>query len=503
MLYQYVWRNWSYFSDRNVKFVRGWPIFGSTYSTVLGWESGATAYQAAYQAFPDEKFIGIYEMPGKPAYLIRDPDLVKKVTISDFDHFVNHQFKLEQDIDPLIDRSLFFIHDERWRQMRSTMSPNFTGSRMRAMHELIARYTEEFVATLKDVNANDQSHIYESKKLIAQYASDIIATTAFGIEMNTLKDPDNEFFKVGTEIANFDFWAGLKFMGCLNFPALMRVLKVKLMSEKNTNFLRHVVNDNIEQRKKNNIVRNDFIDLMIKARDDSQTTQDDADDINIGFSTVEESTMKQQSATKSKLGKCSNHVMFLRLCDVWLILSSFVRWFLLTELTSDDIVAQCVIFFIAGFDTISSTVAFMFHELALHPDIQTKIINEIETVKKELNGERLNYGSLPKLKYMDMFMSETMRRWSPTPFNDRLCSKAYVMENSDGTKVQVNPGETIIIPAYALQMDEKYFKNAEKFDPERFSDANKSSVHPGTYMPFGLGPRKFLYALCNYRLWIH
>lgn len=266
--------------------------------------------QECYGAFPDEKFIGIYDVFGVPAYLIRDPDLVKQVTTTDFDHFVNHKFKFEQDIDPLVDRSLFFIHDERWRQMRAAMSPNFTGSRMRAMHELIVRYTEEFVATLKDANDNKESHIYEAKKLMSRYASDIIATTAFGIEINSLKDPDNEFFKVGSEIANFDFWSSIKFLGVLNFPTLMRALKIRLFSDKNSNFLRHVINDNIEQRKKNHIVRNDFIDLMMKARDDSQTTQDETDDINVGFSTVEEATVKQQPATKSNLGKCSNHVMF-------------------------------------------------------------------------------------------------------------------------------------------------------------------------------------------------
>lgn len=167
----------------------------------------------------------------------------------------------------------------------------------------------------------------------------------------------------------------------------------------------------------------------------------------------------------------------------------------LTAFTNDDIVAQCVVFFLAGFDTISNTVSFMFHELAVNPDIQMQLYSEIEAVKKELNGQQLNYETLQKFKYLDMVLSESMRRWSTVPVSDRICTKAYVLENNDGTKVQVKPGDSIIIPVYALQMDEKYFKNAEKFDPERFSDANKTSVHPGTYMPFGLGPRKYIYMI--------
>lgn len=303
VVYHYVWRNWSFFSDRNVKYVRGWPILGSTYRTLLGLESGAIAYQQCYEAFPNERFIGIYETFNVPTYLIRDPDLVKQLTIGDFDHFVNHRTVLEQGVDPLLDRSLFFVQDEQWRRLRAATSPNFTGSRMRAMHELIVRYTENFVATLKDIHDNDESHIYNAKVLISQYANDIIASTAFGVELNTLKNPDNEFYKVGTDITNFGFLTSLKFIACLNFPGLMKALRVRLISAESMNFLRNIVTDNIEQRKTKRIARNDFIDLMVKSRDESQTTKDDADDINIGFSAVEETT---QPSTKSTMGKLSN-----------------------------------------------------------------------------------------------------------------------------------------------------------------------------------------------------
>lgn len=304
-VYHYVFRSWSFFSDRNVKFVRGWPLLGSTYRAVLGLEPGAISYQRCYEAFPNEKFIGIYEVFGEPTYLIRDPDLVKKMAITDFDHFVNHKAVFEKDVDPMVDRSLFFIHGERWRQMRATMSPNFTGSRMRAMHELILRYTNDFVATLKDLNDKNASQVYNTKALISKYANDIIATTAFGVEVNTLKDPENEFYKAGLDITNFSLLASLKFMGCLQFPKLMKALNIRLISDKSTNFMRHVVTENIEQRKKHQIVRNDFIDLMMKAKDGNQSNANDADDINIGFSTVEESTMKQQPAQKPNTGELS------------------------------------------------------------------------------------------------------------------------------------------------------------------------------------------------------
>lgn len=160
-------------------------------------------------------------------------------------------------------------------------------------------------------------------------------------------------------------------------------------------------------------------------------------------------------------------------------------------LTTDEIAAQCVAYLMAGFDTISNTMGFLFHELAVNPDVQMQLHREVETIRTELDGQPLNYVTLQKLNYLDMVVSESMRRWSTVPFSDRICTKSYTLETNDGTHVQLNPGDSILIPVYALQMDEKYFKNAKKFDPERFASENRTRIHPGTYMPFGLGQREF------------
>lgn len=45
------------------------------------------------------------------------------------------------------------------------------------------------------------------------------------------------------------------------------------------------------------------------------------------------------------------------------------------------------------------------------------------------------------------------------------------------------------IPIYGIHHDPTYFPNPDKFDPERFSDENKHNIQPGTYLPFGIGPR--------------
>lgn len=152
-------------------------------------------------------------------------------------------------------------------------------------------------------------------------------------------------------------------------------------------------------------------------------------------------------------------------------------------------VGQCLVFFLAGFDTISSLMTFMSFELAVNPDIQERLRKEIDDVREELGSKPLTYEAVQKMKYLDMVVSESLRKWPSAVAIDRLCNKPYTMENSDGSKVHLKPGDGIWLPIHALLHDPEYYPNPEEFDPERFNDSNKGNINPMTYLPFGVGPR--------------
>lgn len=134
-------------------------------------------------------------------------------------------------------------------------------------------------------------------------------------------------------------------------------------------------------------------------------------------------------------------------------------------------------------------VSCLVHELACNPDIQRRLHDEITALLADRKATLLSYEAMQTMKYLDMVVSETLRRWSLGVTTDRKVNSPYVLEKYDGTKVQLNVGDSILFPIYAMHMDPKYFPNPEKFDPERFSDANKGSIPSGVYSPFGMGPR--------------
>lgn len=157
--------------------------------------------------------------------------------------------------------------------------------------------------------------------------------------------------------------------------------------------------------------------------------------------------------------------------------------------TDDDLVAQCVVFFMAGFTPVATAFSFLCYELSLNPDIQKRLFEEIMETERHLNGEQLTYEALQNMKYMDMVVSELFRKWPPSNMLDRVVNKQYIMEDTDGSKVVLEPNIKLWIPVFAIHRDPKHFPKPDIFDPERFSDENKKHIHSCALLTFGNGPR--------------
>lgn len=134
-------------------------------------------------------------------------------------------------------------------------------------------------------------------------------------------------------------------------------------------------------------------------------------------------------------------------------------------------------------------MCFLAHELAINPDVQKKLQEEIELNCVNEEGKfQVDYESILKMKYLDMVISECLRKWPPAMITERLCTSNYILMG-DNEAVEIEKDISIWVPVYCLHHDPKYFSDPEKFDPERFNDENKDNIVPFSYLPFGAGPR--------------
>lgn len=394
-------------------------------------KSFAEEIKMLYDLHPDAKYIGAFNF-SKSVVLIRDLELIKSVGIKNFDAFHDHLFFGTADQDPLFGTNLFALCGDKWREVRALLSPAFTANKMRAMFQLISECAVNFSEYL--MNVPSDKRVMEMKDICSRYANDVIASCAFGINVDSMRDPDNDFYAFGKKATNFGTISLIKILLYQHTPMLMRLLKLKLIDNRTSAFFVNLVADTIRIRKEKGITRPDVIQLLI------------------------------DSNSKREPGR---------------------------ELTILDMTSQAFIFFVAGFETSSTLMSFAAHEIAVNPDIQEKLQNEIDKVVKDTNGQP-SYEAINELKYLSAVINETLRMYPAQPMTDRLCVKDFELPAAlpDVKPYVVKKGTNVWIPFYGLQHDPEYFPEPNKFNPERFFDENKGDqCNLNAYYPFGLGPR--------------
>ncbi|KAI4461650.1 cytochrome p450 [Holotrichia oblita] len=368
-------------------------------------------------------FGGLY-LISKPALLIVEPELIKKILSKDFVYFTSHGVHVDEEKDP-ISGNLFGLDGDKWRNMRVKLTPTFTSGKIKMMYHTILTCGEPMVDHVKMLSRKGE--LLNAKEVLACFTTDVIGSCAFGIDCNSFKDPNSEFRKFGRQIFDLSWRASFYRLIKLIMPRL----KLSTMNKEVKKFFTNSFKDIVIFRQTSKVKRNDFIQLMLEINEKAEANGT-TDSLSIG-----------------------------------------------------QMLAQSVMFFAAGFETSSTTMTFCLHELAHKLDIQEKLRKEIITTFQKHDG-KLTYDAVMEMKYLNMVLEETLRKYPPGAVIHRVCTKDYIIE---GKNTKVEAGTTAFISILGLHTDPEYFPNPDSFDPERFSDENRSSIRPYTYLPFGEGPR--------------
>ncbi|XP_057336079.1 cytochrome P450 9e2-like [Microplitis mediator] len=421
------------FENTSIPYIKPWPIFGNMMEIFLRKISFPEQLKKIYDLDPRAKYFGYYDF-SSPVIVIRDPELIKDIGIKNFDSFIDHRGFVDPALDPLFGRNLFSLRGDTWRELRNLLSPSFTSSKMKVMFKLMCQCSDNFSSYFVEqmVKSKIESQTIASKEVFTRYTNDVIATCAFGITIDSMRDPDNDFYRIGRKSANFEGSLGYKMLYMRSFPRLSKWLKLKLIDSHADTFFTRLVSDTVKVRSENNISRADMIQLMMETKN-------------------------------------PNHNGRLNITDM---------------------TAQAFVFFLAGFDTTAGLMCFMAHYLAENPEMQEELQQEVDQVYEDFNGNP-SYEAINGMKYLDAFLNETMRIYPIASMVDRVCIKDYelppVVPGED--KYILKAGDYVWFPVYPIHRDPNYYPDPDKFDPGRFLDNAKAFSNSPTYLPFGIGPR--------------
>ncbi|XP_066905465.1 uncharacterized protein [Halyomorpha halys] len=434
LLYKYYISAYDLWKTRGIPYYPSKFPFGSTHKMFTSNKFQGDLHDEMYKKLAPHPLFGFFVIRA-PVLHVRDPELIQLILTKEFSHFRDRMnMKLsEKDV---LSQNLFNLEGEKWRALRVKLTPTFTSGRMKAMFPLFINCAGAFDSLILSKIGCD----VDIKDLVGRLTTDIICNCAFGLDINTINEPDHKLRKIGAEAFKMKFIDQVKMIIIQSMPKLAEKIGARFTPKETEDYILKLVENTIEFREKNNIKRNDFLDLLLQLKNKGTIGDSMKDE-------VEE--QKYQSF----------------------------------EFTVGLMAAQCFVFFLAGFETSSSVQSFCLYELALNQDIQTKVKKEIDEIIEKHGG--LTYQAVNEMDYLDMVISETLRKYPTLTLLMRYCSKSITTPY--GYKIEA--GDTLVIPVWSLHHDPQYFPNPEKFDPERFSAQNRESIKPYTYLPFGEGPR--------------
>ncbi|KAF2897837.1 hypothetical protein ILUMI_08338 [Ignelater luminosus] len=415
--------------------------FGNAGELVLQKRTIGLEFKHVYDEFKKRglKYGGYYFFM-RPLFVPVDLDLVKHIMAKDFAHFTDHVIHINEQSDPL-SVHLFSLKGQKWKGLRAKLTPTFTSGKMRMMFQTLVDCSTGLVNVMDKFVMEKQA--IDIKEIVGRFTTDIIGSCAFGIDCSSLKNPDSEFRQYGKKFFDTSVKDSIVRLLTLTAPEIFTVLRLSSHRKDVTNFFMNVVRQTVNYREENNIVRKDFMHLLLQLKNNVKITENDLGDLKSNKSDAE------------------------------------------AALSMTELAAQCFVFFIAGFETSSTTSTFCLYELSKNTELQQNLRDEINRVLEKHNG-KITYDAMMEMVYMDKCINETLRKYPPVPVHTRECTKTYNVPNSN---VVLKKGSFVFIPVMGIQHDPEYFPDPDKFDPERFSEENKANRHSAAWTPFGDGPR--------------
>ncbi|UMM15539.1 hypothetical protein L5515_012947 [Caenorhabditis briggsae] len=450
VLSYYLWI-WIYWRRRGVPGPLGYPVVGSFLSTI---EHTNPQYLQIREWTKQYGSVYGYTEGTMKTLIVSEMDLVHQLFVTQYDNFYGRKLNPIQGNPEKDDRAnLFSAQGYRWKRLRAIASPTFSNNSLRKINLTVEDCAIELLRHIEEQTTGGEP--INMLQFYQEFTMDVIGRIAMGqIDSQMFRNPLLNFVK-----AIFaDNRKHIPLIGGV-FPVLAQIFRyfmLKFPFLGAANFI-HVhktmvsaVHNRIAQREedKNNGIEpgepQDFIDLFLDAR---------AEDVE---------HFGESNADFSKSSSYNNR-----------------------QLTTMEVVGQCTVFLIAGFDTTALSLSYSTFLLATHPEIQKKLQEEVDI---ECPDSVITFDQLSKLKYMDCVIKETLRLYPlGTLANSRRCMRATKLGN-----VEVEVGTMVQVDTWSLHTDTKVWgDDAKEFKPERWllPETDKIS-QKGGYIPFGLGPRQ-------------
>ncbi|XP_016383158.1 cytochrome P450 3A30-like [Sinocyclocheilus rhinocerous] len=420
-----VWPH-GFFKKLGIPGPRPWPFFGTFLSYTKGFCNFDMECAKKYG-----KVWGIYD--GRlPILMVTDLEMIKAIMVKEcYSTFTNRRETNAGLAGPFAD-GITVVKDERWKRIRSSLSPYFTSGRLKEIFPIAVTHADRFI---KNMQKRDHEQPVKVKEVVAPYSLDVVTSSSFSVDIDSINNADDPFVTNIKKFFKFSLFSPLILILAL-FPSVANLLGkmgISIFSRSSVDFFYNVLRKIKDEHNKESNGRVDFLKLMIQNQIPDEKFEDTSDQPVKG-------------------------------------------------LTDHEILSQSFVFILGGYETTSTTLTYLLYNLATNPDCLEKLVLEIDTNFPP--DTPITYDALMKMDCLEMAINESMRLLPTAPRLERVCKKTVEL---NGVTI---PKDTLVgIPTYVLCRDLQLWESPDEFRPERFSPECKSEMNQYAFMPFGLGPR--------------
>ncbi|CAL8096999.1 unnamed protein product [Orchesella dallaii] len=402
----------------------------------------------------------------RPQLMITDADMVKEIFVKQFSNFVNRP-----DAQGETEHNLARLRDNEWKENRRVLNPSFTTKKLKSL-AVMMNNVEDILMEILDEKSN-KKEVVPAYKTAQGLTFQVITKTAFAMDVDCQRDENHPLYQNIKKWLNYPF-SPLIFL-ILMFPGLKHLFRFLLRFESRNKIfidIQNHIRGIIKFRRSTpdgNEGQTDLIGLMIDASAGKHAADQTAE--------LTTDILKEDDAQTNNNAESDKKVKGL-LTDS--LNKQKVLKYLLTD---DQIVDNCILFLMAGFDSTSNTLAFALHLLATEPEIQERAYEEI---MREIGDLKLiSAEDSRKLAYIEQIVYETLRLFPPVPvFLHRECKETVTIKG-----ITIPAGTVCETPPWVLHRDEEYWPEPDKFDPDRFAPENQTETQKFAFAPWGKGPR--------------
>ncbi|XP_003744583.1 cytochrome P450 3A12 [Galendromus occidentalis] len=408
-----------------------------------------------------------------PVVIVADTELLKQILLRDFHKFSDRPPIISGKFIGGLDDSLLFLKGQRWKQVRAILSPAFTAKKLREISPVMQTSIDDFIENMdKDF---ENSKECELAALFKAMTLDAIGKAGMGLDLNVQKDYKNS--KVLRAISTIlSIEVDIFFVAFASLPALAKLLRHAVCQlwylwlnsfESPIGALQRQSREVVKFRRLNpeKSKRSDLLQLMM----DAQVSVESSTDLtSLIAGDGAEAAENRRSGSMAKNRNLPSECPITGKPE---------------GLTDNEVIDNAFLMLLAGFETTSTTLAFLAKMLLRFPEVQERVREEL--VEATDGGTAFDFERLQRCQYTEAFIQETMRMYTPFFFFTARVANEEVKYGS----MTIPKGMNVFSSIEELHYDEAVFPEPNKFRPERFLPENKTPAMAKSWQPFGDGPR--------------